>query len=140
MAATGAIPVFGSITRKSLFYFESSAHGSLMTRVPLERQHGWSDADLGTGHGVHHDRFHISPFLAVLSAKGELDVSDWAHADAIKADCKAVLAVIVVLVVYTILNEAPHEIMFLWRMRAWTDFLQMTGTFVLTILFSIEVS
>lgn len=30
--------------------------------------------------------------------------------------------------------------MFLWRMRAWTDFLQMTGTFVLTILFSIEVS
>lgn len=57
-----------------------------------------------------------------------------------EADSKAVLAVIVVLVVYTILNEAPHEIMFLWRMRAWTDFLQMTGTFVLTILFSIEVS
>ncbi|KAI9632716.1 sulfate transporter family-domain-containing protein [Dioszegia hungarica] len=51
---------------------------------------------------------------------------------------KAVLACIVVLVVYSILAEAPHEIIFLWRMRAWTDFLQMTGTFFLTLLFSIE--
>jgi hypothetical protein len=29
--------------------------------------------------------------------------------------------------------------MFFWHMRAWTDFLQMTGTFFLTLLFSIEV-
>lgn len=30
--------------------------------------------------------------------------------------------------------------MFFWRMRAWTDFAQMTGTFILTLFFSIEVS
>jgi hypothetical protein len=38
-----------------------------------------------------------------------------------------------------VLAEAPHEFMFFWHMRAWTDFLQMTGTFILTLLFSIEV-
>lgn len=38
-----------------------------------------------------------------------------------------------------VLAEAPHEFMFFWHMRAWTDFLQMTGTFFLTLLFSIEV-
>ena len=52
---------------------------------------------------------------------------------------KAVLAAVITLVVYAILAEAPHEILFIWRMRAWTDFLQMTGTFVLTLWFSIEV-
>lgn len=44
------------------------------------------------------------------------------------------------LVVYAILAEAPHEILFFWRMRAWTDFLQMTGTFFLTLCFSMEAS
>lgn len=68
---------------------------------------------------------------------------------------QAVLAAIVVLVVYAsehcrptevrmsllipVLAEAPHEIMFFWRMRAWTDFLQMVGTFFLTLFLSIEV-
>lgn len=40
----------------------------------------------------------------------------------------------------TVLEEAPHDILFVWRMRAWTDFLQMVGTFFLTFLFSVEVS
>ncbi|KAL7424649.1 hypothetical protein Q5752_000333 [Cryptotrichosporon argae] len=52
---------------------------------------------------------------------------------------KAVLAAIITLVVYAILAEAPHEIAFFWRMRAWTDFAQMTGTFFLTLFFSIEL-
>jgi hypothetical protein len=40
---------------------------------------------------------------------------------------------------FPVLAEAPHEIMFFWRMRAWTDFLQMVGTFFLTLFLSIEV-
>ena len=38
-----------------------------------------------------------------------------------------------------VLAEAPHDFLFFWRMRAWTDFAQMTGTFFLTLCFSIEV-
>ena len=40
---------------------------------------------------------------------------------------------------YSVLAEAPHEFLFFWRMRAWTDFALMTGTFILTLCFSIEV-
>lgn len=71
---------------------------------------------------------------------------------------QAVLAAIIAIVIYTsmssligvdvpakltcltVLEEAPHDILFVWRMRAWTDFLQMVGTFFLTFLFSVEVS
>ncbi|WOO80799.1 Putative sulfate transporter [Vanrija pseudolonga] len=52
---------------------------------------------------------------------------------------RAVLASVITLVVYSLLDEAPHDIIFFWKMKAWTDFLQMTGTFLLTLLFSIEV-
>lgn len=36
------------------------------------------------------------------------------------------------------LAEAPHDIHFFWRTRAWVDLVQMTGTFVMTLVFSIE--
>ena len=52
---------------------------------------------------------------------------------------KAVLAAIVLGVVYGILAEFPHEVIFYWRIRAWTDLMQMMGTFLLTLCFSIEV-
>ncbi|BEI93842.1 uncharacterized protein CcaverHIS019_0603010 [Cutaneotrichosporon cavernicola] len=52
---------------------------------------------------------------------------------------RCVLAAIITTVVYGILNEAPHDVIYYWRMRAWPDFIQMAGTFLLTILFSIEV-
>ncbi|WVW80234.1 hypothetical protein I302_102212 [Kwoniella bestiolae CBS 10118] len=52
---------------------------------------------------------------------------------------KATLAVIITLVVYSILAEAPHEIHYFYKMRAWTDFMQMTGTFILTLFFSMEI-
>ncbi|KAG7531952.1 hypothetical protein FFLO_03959 [Filobasidium floriforme] len=52
---------------------------------------------------------------------------------------KAVLASIVVVVVYSILAEVPHEISFYWRSRAKTDALQAAMTFLLTLLFSVEV-
>lgn len=38
-----------------------------------------------------------------------------------------------------VLTEAPHEIIFYYQTRAWTDFLQMVGTFVITLCFSIEM-
>ncbi|WVQ93512.1 hypothetical protein IAU59_000586 [Kwoniella sp. CBS 9459] len=52
---------------------------------------------------------------------------------------KATLAVIITLVVYSILAEAPHEIKYYYKMKAWTDFMQMTGTFLLTLFFSMEL-
>lgn len=65
---------------------------------------------------------------------------------------KCVLSAIITTVVYSskltqavwkltsVLTEAPHEIIFYYQTRAWTDFLQMVGTFVITLCFSIEVS
>jgi high affinity sulfate transporter 1 len=52
---------------------------------------------------------------------------------------RCVLASIITTVVYGILNEAPHDVIYYWRMRAWPDGIQMAGTFLLTLLFSIEV-
>ncbi|WVR03746.1 hypothetical protein IAU60_000741 [Kwoniella sp. DSM 27419] len=52
---------------------------------------------------------------------------------------KATLAVVITLVVYSILAEAPHEIKYFYKMKAWTDFMQMTGTFILTLFFSMEL-
>lgn len=68
----------------------------------------------------------------MVPAKGEWPITH-------SADLQAVLASVITLVVYSLLDEAPHDIIFFWKMKAWTDFLQMTGTFLLTILFSIEV-
>ncbi|GMK59887.1 hypothetical protein CspeluHIS016_0901040 [Cutaneotrichosporon spelunceum] len=52
---------------------------------------------------------------------------------------RCVLAAIITTVVYGILNEAPHDVVYYWRMKAWPDSIQMAGTFLLTIFFSIEV-
>ncbi|RSH94758.1 hypothetical protein EHS25_004564 [Saitozyma podzolica] len=103
MAATGGIPVFGSITRSRL-------NGQTGGRTQM--------AAIITSITIILSIFFLLPYLYFLP--------------------KAVLAAIITLVVYAILAEAPHEFMFFWHMRAWTDFLQMTGTFILTLLFSIE--
>ncbi|GHJ83886.1 hypothetical protein NliqN6_0288 [Naganishia liquefaciens] len=52
---------------------------------------------------------------------------------------KAVLASIITLVVYAILAEAPHDLKFYWKVRAWTDFLQACMTFILTLFLSVEI-
>jgi MFS superfamily sulfate permease-like transporter len=36
--------------------------------------------------------------------------------------------------------QAPHDLKFYWKVRAWTDFLQACMTFVLTLFLSVEVS
>ncbi len=36
-------------------------------------------------------------------------------------------------------SQAPHDIMFYWRLGAWTEAFQMFMTFILTLVFNIEV-
>ncbi|WVN84882.1 uncharacterized protein L203_100018 [Cryptococcus depauperatus CBS 7841] len=104
IVGTGAVPVFGSITRSRL-------NGQIGSRTQM--------ASIITSISILSTIFFLLPLLYYLP--------------------KAVLAAIVTVVVYAILNEAPHEILYFWKLGAWTDFLQMVGTFFLTLLFSIEL-
>ncbi|KAH7098285.1 sulfate permease [Auriculariales sp. MPI-PUGE-AT-0066] len=52
---------------------------------------------------------------------------------------KCVLASIICLVVYSILAEAPHDVVFYWKMGAWIDFGLMLLTFFATIIWNVEV-
>ncbi|ORY73400.1 sulfate transporter family-domain-containing protein [Leucosporidium creatinivorum] len=51
---------------------------------------------------------------------------------------KAILAVIILVVVFSILEEAPHDVKFFWKMRAWVDCGLMALTFLLSLLVSVE--
>lgn len=53
---------------------------------------------------------------------------------------KCILAAIVCVVVFSILSETPHEVMFFWKMGAWIDLGLMCLTFLLTLLLNVEVS
>lgn len=52
---------------------------------------------------------------------------------------KCVLASIICLVVFTLLAEAPHDVIFYWKMRAWIDLALMALTFFFTIVWNVEV-
>ncbi|SGY29841.1 BQ5605_C002g01088 [Microbotryum silenes-dioicae] len=52
---------------------------------------------------------------------------------------KCILAVIICVVVFSILAEAPHDVMFFWRMRAWVDLSLMAMTFFLSLFISVEI-
>ncbi|KAE9403295.1 hypothetical protein BT96DRAFT_493832 [Gymnopus androsaceus JB14] len=52
---------------------------------------------------------------------------------------KCVLASIITLVVFSLLQETPHELIYYWRMGAWMDLLLVTLTFVLSIVWNVEV-
>ncbi|GAA6020734.1 hypothetical protein JCM11491_003513 [Sporobolomyces phaffii] len=52
---------------------------------------------------------------------------------------KCILAVVVGVVVFSILEEAPEDIKFFWKMRAYTDGFMMLLTFFLSLLVSVEV-
>jgi MFS superfamily sulfate permease-like transporter len=51
----------------------------------------------------------------------------------------AILGAIIFVVVYSILVEAPKDIRFFIRMRAWGDLALMAITFILTISWSVQV-
>ncbi|KAK7691301.1 hypothetical protein QCA50_004695 [Cerrena zonata] len=52
---------------------------------------------------------------------------------------RCVLASVICLVVYSLLAEAPHDVKFYWKMRAWTDLMLMSLTFIFTLLWDVEV-
>jgi len=52
---------------------------------------------------------------------------------------KCVLASIITLVVLSLLQETPHDLIYYWKMGAWMDLLLVTLTFVLSIVWNIEV-
>ncbi|KAI0315518.1 sulfate anion transporter [Amylostereum chailletii] len=52
---------------------------------------------------------------------------------------KCVLGSIICLVVFSLLAETPEDVHYYWKMRAWIDLLLMTLTFVLTIVWSVQV-
>ncbi|KAF9477886.1 sulfate anion transporter [Pholiota conissans] len=52
---------------------------------------------------------------------------------------KCVLAAIIGLVVFSLLAETPHDVLYYWRMHAWVDMTLMSLTFFLSIIWNIEV-
>ncbi|KLO15100.1 sulfate permease [Schizopora paradoxa] len=52
---------------------------------------------------------------------------------------RCVLAAVICVVVFHLLQEAPHSIMHYWRMRAWRELALMGVTLVCTMLWSVEM-
>lgn len=52
---------------------------------------------------------------------------------------KAVLSSIICLVVFSILQETPHDVIFFAKLRAWKDLSLMAITFCLTVFWSVQV-
>ncbi|KAF8910825.1 sulfate anion transporter [Mucidula mucida] len=52
---------------------------------------------------------------------------------------KCVLASIICLVVISLLSETPHELKYYFKMRSWIDLVLMGLTFVLSIIWNVEV-
>ncbi|KAF9011581.1 sulfate anion transporter [Hymenopellis radicata] len=52
---------------------------------------------------------------------------------------KCVLASIICLVVISLLSETPHELKYYFKMRSWIDLILMGLTFVLSIIWNVEV-
>jgi len=51
---------------------------------------------------------------------------------------KCVLASIICLVVFSLLAETPHDVMYYWKMSAWVDLALMALTFIFSIVWDIE--
>ncbi|EMD33228.1 hypothetical protein CERSUDRAFT_118269 [Gelatoporia subvermispora B] len=52
---------------------------------------------------------------------------------------KCVLAAIICLIVFSLIEELPHDLKFYWKMRSWIDLLLMSLTFIFTIVWNVEV-
>lgn len=130
LTATGSLPIFGSLTRSRL-------NGNTGGRTQM--------ASLITASLVLLSIFFLMPwlfFLPRVSLGGSIvaDVSASSHRSS-PPWCMAVSqpSLHLCLSLTPVLNEAPHDVIYYWRMRAWPDGIQMAGTFLLTLLFSIEV-
>lgn len=128
LTATGCVPIFGSLTRSRL-------NGNTGGRTQM--------AAIVTATLVLLSIFFLLPwlfFLPRVSYENDLllaDISACSHRSS-PPWCTAVSTVRPVKLT-PVLQEAPHDVIYYWKMRAWPDFIQMAGTFLLTLLFSIEV-
>ncbi|KAG1804121.1 sulfate transporter family-domain-containing protein [Suillus subaureus] len=52
---------------------------------------------------------------------------------------RCVLASIICLFVISLFSEVPHDLMYYWRIRAWTDLAMMFLTFSLSVIWNIEI-
>ncbi|EKM81234.1 hypothetical protein AGABI1DRAFT_112909 [Agaricus bisporus var. burnettii JB137-S8] len=52
---------------------------------------------------------------------------------------KCVLAVVITLIIFSLLAETPHDVVYYWRMGAWIDLGLMFLTFVCSIVYNVEV-
>ncbi|KAF8633870.1 hypothetical protein AX15_001202 [Amanita polypyramis BW_CC] len=52
---------------------------------------------------------------------------------------KCVLGAIICLIVFSLLDEMPHDVRYYWRMGAWLDFALMVSTFAFSIIWNVEV-
>ncbi|KAJ7750057.1 sulfate anion transporter [Mycena maculata] len=52
---------------------------------------------------------------------------------------KCVLSAIICLVVFSLLREVPHDVMYYWKMSAWVDLSLMALTFFFAIVWNIEI-
>ncbi|KAF9523825.1 sulfate anion transporter [Crepidotus variabilis] len=52
---------------------------------------------------------------------------------------RCVLAAVIGLVVFSLIAETPHDVLYYWRMQAWADLIIMSLTFFLSIIWNIEV-
>ncbi|KAG2122347.1 sulfate transporter family-domain-containing protein [Suillus clintonianus] len=52
---------------------------------------------------------------------------------------RCVLASIICLFVISLFGEVPHDLMYYWRIRAWTDLAMMFLTFSLSVIWNIEI-
>lgn len=51
----------------------------------------------------------------------------------------ATLSSIIFMAVLALLRELPHDLKFMWQVRAWKDVALMATTFFITMFFSLEV-
>lgn len=51
----------------------------------------------------------------------------------------ATLSAVIFMAVLALLQELPHDLGFMWRVRAWRDMMLLATTFIITIFFSLEI-
>ncbi|GAA6031993.1 hypothetical protein JCM8097_003378 [Rhodosporidiobolus ruineniae] len=115
LCALGAANLFSSLCSGSLQGFGSITRSRLASATGATTQM----ASLLTGSLVLLTTYTLLGFLEALP--------------------KCVLAVVVIVVVFSILEEAPEDVKFFWKMRAWVDGGLMLLTFLLSLFFSVEV-
>lgn len=133
LTVTGCLPIFGSLTRSRL-------NGNTGGRTQM--------ASIITATLVLLSIFFLLPWLfflprvsLALRIQADISVSSrrLSRPSSIAVSFTLCSCLLSSCLCPPVLNEAPHDVIYYWRMRAWPDSIQMAGTFLLTLLFSIQV-